>query len=348
MFDSHGSLVFAARRLTAAGLAVASLLLGGCGENPASAPAANGAKPLFKVDLGTDWVAQAEHGGFYQAVATGRYAQAGLDVNIIQGGPGVYPIQSVATNRMAFGMTRSDEVVKAVIEHVPLVIVCAYLQHDPLSILLHEENPVSTFKELDGKTIMTTPGAYWIGYAEAHYGIHFNIQPMNYSLAQFLSDKNFIQQCYVTNEPFYARRAGAKTKTILLSESGYDPYRVIFTSKKFAREHPEVVRAFVAASIAGWEEYINVDPKAGNALIRSVNNDMPDELLTYAVDTLRSKKIALGDAAVGDHNGLLRRRRLQKEVDTLLSLQVMSEPIAVDTFARFDFLPAELQPLAEK
>ncbi|WP_221033131.1 ABC transporter substrate-binding protein [Actomonas aquatica] len=328
------------------GLAVLGLVaLSGCGGGHADETGESG---LPKVTFQTDWYPQAEHGGYYQAVTSGYFADAGIEVDILPGGPGALATQKVATGRADFAMGRSDDVMLAVQEGMPIVIVCALMQHDPQALLLHEENPITSFAELDGKSIMTVPGSGWLVNLEATYDIDINIIPMNYGLAQFMSDKNFIQQCFVTNEPYYVRENGGSPKTMLLANSGYDPYRVIFTSRKYAEAHPDRVRAFINASIKGWETFLNGDATAAKALIASRNEAMHTEFMDFSIAAMKESQLVGGDPAKGERIGALRRSRLASMGDRLHELGILNAPMPVDRYVDFSFLPAELQPLVEQ
>jgi len=316
----------------------------GCGktEEASAAATADGAKPLVKVILQADWYAQAEHGGYYQAVAKGFDKEAGIELIIHQGGPGSFGPQKVATGQAQFSMGRSDDVMLAVQEGLPIVIITALMQHDPQALLLHEENPINSLAELDGKSVMATPGAVWVKYLENRYNMRLNLIPLNYGLAQFMSDKNFIQQCFITNEPFFVRQNGAKPKTLLIAGSGYDPYRVIFTSRKFARENPAAVQAFVNAATRGWHDFLQGDPTPGMALITKDNDKMYEEFMRYSISTMNELQLVAGDPAKGEAIGRLDPRRLEQQGEMLRSTGLLREPMALERFVNFDFLPPEL------
>jgi NitT/TauT family transport system substrate-binding protein len=334
-----------ARTLSGIGSVLLGLLaLGGCSRPPPTTTAA-GAAPT-KVRFQTDWYPQAEHGGHYQALARGFYAEAGLDVEIMPGGPGAFVAQKLATGQADLAMGRGDDVFLAVSQGLPLLIVAALMQHDPQCLLLHEENPVSSFADLNGKAIMAAPGATWIEHVKARYRIDFSLIPLNYGLAQFMSDKAFIQQAFITNEPFYVRQAGARPKTLLIADSGCDSYRVIITSQRFARENPEAVRAFVAQSIRGWDDFLRGDPAPGKALIAARNEKMSDEFMGYSIEAMRRYRLVEGHADRGERTGLLTRRRLQEQIDLLATLKILERPLTVDQAVSFDFLPPELRALA--
>lgn len=339
----HRRYIPSLRTLAFVGLLAGATLLAGCGK---SSSKESGAPAL--IELQSDWYAQGEHGGYYQAVAKGFYKEAGINVEIRQGGPGNYPAQLVATGQVAFAMGTSDGIVLAVKEGLPLVIVCAYMQHDPQALLLHEENPINSFKELDGKTIMAVVGVPWLGYLQKKFGITLNVIPLNFGLAQFMADKNFIQQCFVSNEPFFVRQAGGKPKALLIADSGYDPYRVIFTSQKFAREHPEAVRAFVAASIKGYQDYLHGDPSPGNQLITARNPNMTGDLVNYSRQSVIERKLVEGFADKPERIGLITKKRMREQVETLVQLQMLKTSVPLESFVNFDFMPAEYRELVNQ
>jgi NitT/TauT family transport system substrate-binding protein len=229
------------------------LLLAGCGRKQPGAGAELTGNALQKIRFQTDWYPQAEHGGFYQALAKGYYRDAGLDVEIISGGPGATVAQRMISGAADIGMSRSDDVALFVADGKPFVIIGVTFQHDPQAILLHEENPVNTFADLDGKTIMAVPGSAWISFLKRCYHIDFSIIPSNFGIARFMADRAFIQQCFITNEPYYVRANGGKPKTLLISDSGFDPYRVYMTTRRYARENERALRNFVAASTAAGQ-----------------------------------------------------------------------------------------------
>lgn len=327
--------------ILASGL-TAGLFLAGCGKSDTT----ESGLPLVKFQ--TDWYPQAEHGGYYQALTAGYYAEAGLEVDIIAGGPGSLGTQKVATGRADFAMGRSDDVMLAVQEGLPIVIVCALMQHDPQALLLHASNPVESWEDMDGKTVMSTPGAAWALNLEARYGISINLIPMNYGLAQFMADENFIQQCFITNEPFFVRANGIEPKTMLLAQEGYDPYRVIFTSRRYAAQYPERVKAFVAASIKGWESFLDGDNTAAKAMIAERNDAMSNDFMEFSIAAMKENHLIRGRPGLGEANGLIKRERIAAEATSLHELGILREPLAVEQVAMFEFLPDELQPLVDQ
>jgi NitT/TauT family transport system substrate-binding protein len=251
----------AALRLTA--LLLAALGASACGRQeatPPATPAAPATEARRKVVLQTDWFPQAEHGGFYQALAKGFYAQAGLDVEIWPGGPGAGIKLKVARGDADFGMLRSDDLMLAAAQGMPLIMVAATLQHDPMALMVHEDSPVKTFADLDGRVVIGNVGMAWFPFLEKKFGITIHRRQNTYVLAEFLANPATIQQCMVTSEPFFARQQGREVRTLPLASAGYDSYHAIFTRRNLVREAPETVRAFVHASIRGWRDYLDGDP----------------------------------------------------------------------------------------
>jgi NitT/TauT family transport system substrate-binding protein len=299
-------------------------------------------QPLRKVQFQLDWYPAAEHGGHFQAVAKNYYRDAGLDVMIVSGGPGASGMQKVAMGQLEFAMGRADDVILAVERGLPLLIVGAQMQHDPQSIMVHDESPVKSFRDLDGKSIMASPGSNWIAFLQARYGISFGVFPIDFGMARFMADKNFIQQCFISNEPYFVGLHGVKARALLIADAGYDPYRVIFTSRTFARDHPEAVRAFMAGSIRGWIDFLHGDATEARARIEHENPSQSQPLIDYSIATMKSHKLVEGDPAKGERMGLITRARLTDLVGLLVELKVLDAPVPLEKFASFDFLPAEL------
>ena len=194
---------------------------------------------------------------------------------------------------------------------------------------------------------MATPGVYWMDYLRLKYHLELREIPLNYGLAQFMSDRTFIQQCFLTNEPYYVTKNGGHPRTIRLSESGYDPYRVIFTTQAYLKEHREAVRAFVEASLRGWDDFMNGDPGPAKASIMKLNENMSDEFINFSMKAMRDEKIIFGKPEAGERLGMITRRRLQDQVDTLAQLKIIPQLIPLEKFVRFDLLPPELQQAVE-
>jgi NitT/TauT family transport system substrate-binding protein len=324
-----------------------AVLLGGCGRSPepAAAPAAAGPQ-LEKFQFQLDWYPVAEHGGYFEALVKGYYRDAGLDVTILPGGPGAFPVAAVGTGHVAMAMGTCDDAILAVSQGLPLLIVGAQMEHDPQAVMVHADDPVRSFPDLNGRSVMAIPAAHWVAYVQAHYRIQFNTIPMDYGMGQFFANKTFIQQCFISSEPYYAEMQGVKTRTLLVASGGYDPYRVIFTSRAFAASHPAAVRAFVAASIRGWHEYLHGDAAAARAKIQGENPAQTTPLMDYSIATLKRYQLVEGDPAKGERAGLITPARMTTLVQTLVDLKLLDAPLPLDRFVSFDFLPADPAPSA--
>lgn len=255
-----------------------------------------------KLSFGTDWKAQAEHGGFYQALATGLYAQRGLDVTIRQGGPQVNHAQLLAAGRLDVNMASNSFIpLNFVREKIPMVAVAALFQKDPQVLIAHAGQGNDSLPALKGKPILIgsdTRVGSWL-FLKARFGYtDEQIRPYTFNVAPFLADKQAVQQGYLTSEPLTIRKAGATPVVHLLADHGYPSYAAVLqTSRQLADEKPEVVQAFVDASILGWQSYLNGDPGPANAQIKRDNPDMTDELLAYGRDRMKEYGIVdSGDA----------------------------------------------------
>jgi NitT/TauT family transport system substrate-binding protein len=308
-----------------------------------SAPpaAADSAKPLTKVILQTDWYAEAEHGGFYQALLKGYYREAGLDVEILQGGPSTRPQQVVATGQADFAIGRSDDVIIFASRGVPLVMVGALMQRDPQALMFHHESGIRGFKDLDGRNIMAVPGSNFIPIIERIFHIKLSITPSDFGMSRFLADKNFVQQCFITNEPYFVRKQGANVETLLLSDSGFSPYRVWYARQRLIDEHPEVVRAFTAASIRGWQDYIAGDATATQARLTALNPKMEPDFLEYSLHTMQESKLVTGDPNKGEVVGQIRPERIAEQLRQLAEIAPFEHPVTLAEVFDGRFLPAE-------
>lgn len=261
-------------------LLLISAAVTGCKGN---APADDVSRVTFQLD----WYPQPEQGGFYEALLKGYYKQEGLDIVIQPGGPYSVAEQQVSTDAAQFAMGSSDRLLEADSQGQSLVAVGATMQHDPQGLMLHTSSPVQSFTDLESHTVALKPGSTWFEYLVAHYKLK-NVRqtPATYSVANFLQDPDYIQQIFVTSEPYFARRAGAQVRTLLISDTGYDPYRVFFTRRDFLADHPDIVAKFVRASLHGWRDYI-ADPSSVNAELLKLNPALSTDQMQFTATALR-------------------------------------------------------------
>jgi NitT/TauT family transport system substrate-binding protein len=284
--------------------------------------AVHAADPV-KVRLVTDWYPQPEHGGFYHALIKGYYKEVGLDVEILPGGPNTFAIQRVATRAGEFGMGSTDDILMANDRGIPVVAVGATMQHDPQGIMVHDSSSVRDFPDLEGRTIAVGPGVAWLPYLIKRYQLkNLKERAHNYSVGSFLKDPDYIQQCFVTSEPYFATVGGANPRVLLIKDSGYDPYRVFFTRRDVIQKQPEVVRAFVTASIRGWRDYLD-DPAATHAEISRRNPELTPDKMDFSLKALKENRFVTGDPARGDVHGQFTAERWKFQFDTLKDLGVL-------------------------
>jgi NitT/TauT family transport system substrate-binding protein len=298
-----------------------TLLVAGCKSQPAQS---NGLAP---VKLQLDWYPQPEHGGFFTAQLQGYYKAEGLDVTLLPVPQYGSVALMVAGGKADLGLGSSDQVLEWDSNGLPLLAVAATMQHDPQAIMVHPSSNVHDFKDLEGHTVAALPGATWLKYVISRYNLH-NVRetPSTLSIANFLSDPDYVQQIFITSEPFFAKQAGAQVRTIMISGSGYDPYRVQFTTRDFAALHPDLVAKFVRASIRGWQEYLK-NPDPTNAYLLKLNPALNPAQEAFTVQALRDGRFVTGEDPSGSQTGHMTAQRWQASYDQLKSLGILHGPV---------------------
>src|SRR5436309_12475760 len=266
------------------------------------AMALGGGAAAETVNFGTDWKAEAEHGGFYQAIATGIYQRHRLEVNLRPGGPQVNHAQLLAAGMLDFNIASNSFVpLNFARENIPMVAVAAIFQKDPSVLIAHPGQGIDSLAQLKGKPIMIgsdTRVTAWQFLKQKFGYTDDQIRPYTFSVAPFLVDKKAVQQGYLSSEPYTIEKEGVHPVVMLLADSGYSSYGcIIQTSVKLTQEKPDLVQRFIDASIEGWYSYLYDDPSPGNALIKRDNAEMTDALIAYGVDKIKQYGIVdSGDA----------------------------------------------------
>ena len=251
-----------------------------------------------KIVFATDWLAQAEHGGFYQAVAEGLYKKHGLDVTIKMGGPQVNGLQLLAANQIDVAMADGLQVLWAAEEAGPVVAVAACFQKNPTVIIAHPG--VAKIEDLKGKPIAIGAASnttFWPWLKQKYGFTDGQKRPYGFSVQPFLADRALSQQGFATSEPFSIEKAGVTPVVFLLADLGYPPYsEVLAVTRSNLIRRQDALRRFVLASAEGWKSYL-ANPAPGNALIKKDNPQMSDELLAYGVRKMREYGIVAGGSA---------------------------------------------------
>jgi NitT/TauT family transport system substrate-binding protein len=292
--------------------------------------------------LQLDWVAEPEHGGFYQALAKGYFRDVGLDVTIDQGGPNAFGLQKVATGQAQVGQGDSTNVLLAINQGVPVIQVAALFQNDPSVLMLHADNPVKRFEDLDGKTIMARPEWAFLPYLKNKYHINFSIIPTNFAVGNFIANPNFIQQGFYTAEPFYIVKGGAKYPKFLYAwDAGFDAYTSLFANRAWAEQHAPQLRAFLAAYIRGWKDYLEGDPAPAHALMKKLNANDSDDFLAFARKMIIEGKLAVGRNATDDSLvGRITPERFAIQIHQLEELGILPKgKLTVDQVMTTQYLP---------
>jgi NitT/TauT family transport system substrate-binding protein len=297
---------------------------------------------LTPLRLQLDWYPQPEHGGVFTAQMLGYYKAEGLDVTLLPLPEYGSTAQLVSTGKADIGLGSSDQILEWDSNGLPLIAIAATMQHDPQAIMVHKDSPIHDFKDLEGHTISAQTGATWLKYVTSRYNLH-NVRqiPSTLSIANFLADPNYVQQIFVTSEPFFAKQAGAEVRTLLISSSGYDPYRVQFTTRDYASEHPDVVAKFVRASIRGWQEYLR-NPGPANALLLKLNPALNPAQEAYTAQALRDGGFITGASGSSgsevDQTGQMTAARWRTSYEQLKSLGILEGPLDPATAYTLKFL----------
>ncbi|MBU59487.1 MAG: nitrate ABC transporter substrate-binding protein [Alcanivorax sp.] len=320
-------------RRTVAGLVLGAGLLG---------TGVAGAEELTELTFGTNWFAQAEHGGFYQAKATGIYEKYGLDVSIEMGGPQVNNVQLLLAGKQDVTMGYPIRNIKSLVQDLPVVTIAAPFQSDPQALLAHPH--VKSLEEIKGKPVYVFSGAkqtFW-PWLEANYGFTDDmIRPYTFSVQPFLADDSVVQQGYVTSEPYAMEKGGVTPSIFLFAEYGYPPYaQTLETTRDMVAEQPEVLRKFVQASMEGWKSYFE-NPAPGNELIKQDNPEMTDEQIAFGIDKMKEYGLVSGGDAQEKGLGVMTDERWKATFDFMAKAGMVPEDLDYKQAYTLEFLPEE-------
>jgi NitT/TauT family transport system substrate-binding protein len=303
---------------------------------------------LFPLTVQLDWVAEPEHGGFYQAQAKGFFRDEGLDVTIIPGGPNAFVMPKIATGQADIGQADSTNTLLQIAEGVPLIQIGAVFQDDPSGLLVHPASSVHRFEDLQGKTIIARPEWAFLAFLKKKYGLDFNIVPQNFSVAAFLGNKEAIQQGYYIAEPYHIVHAGGRMPRFLSTwDAGFRAYAVLITNRKFARGHPAELRAFLRAYIRGWRDYLEGDPTPAHEALKKANPGNTDDFMAFSRRMIIDEKLVTGrDPGNGPQQiGRLDPARFAQQIQQLEELGILAKgKVTVGQAMTTEFLPYLIKP----
>ncbi|WP_129991798.1 MULTISPECIES: ABC transporter substrate-binding protein [unclassified Rahnella] len=278
-----------------------------------------------KIALLTSWYAQAEQGGYYQALATGLYKRYGLDVSIQSGGPQINGMQLLLSKRADVIIGYDLQLLESVQRGFQAKAIAAPFQYDPQGLLTHAS--VTSLDGLKDKTILVSSSGQstWWPWLRARYQLSdAQVRPYTFNIQPFVADENVAQQAYVSSEVFQAQKAGVKSNFFLFSEHGYPPYGgILITRPDLISSRKDAMAKFVRASMEGWVSYLQ-NPAPGNALIKKDNPKMTDDLLDWGVEQIKAHHLIDGGDATTQGWGTMTQARWQKTRDFMVSAKLLN------------------------
>jgi NitT/TauT family transport system substrate-binding protein len=298
-----------------------------------------------KVRFGTNWLAQAEHGGYYQAVADGTYAKYGLDVTIVQGGP-------QANNRLLLPVGRIDfymggnmiQAFAAVEQNIPTIVVGAIFQKEPQVLIAHPGQGFDKFADLkkSNSIFVSKEGlASYYQWMKAEFGFkEEQVKPYTFNAQPFLADKQSVMQGYLSSEPYAIEKAaGFKPKVFLLADEGFDTYSTtIETRTELVQKSPDMVKRFVEASIIGWYNYLYGDNKLANAAIKKENPDMTDDKIAVGIALMKEYGIVDSGDTLKSGIGAMSDARMKSFFDKMVKAGVVKASVDYKKSYTLDFV----------
>jgi len=288
------------------------------------------AQKLDRLSFNTDWRAQAEHGGYYQAIAAGLYKARGIELDLQPGGPSLNIGQMLLAGRVDMIMSNSFEAFTYVREQAPFFTIASIFQKDPQVMIAHPGTGFDSFEKMRGRPLLISNGSrstFW-PYLRKKYGLSdAQLRPYNFNMAPFLADPQAIQQGFVTSEAYsIAQALGKQPEVLLIADAGFSAYQTtIAISKKLAAEKKELIQRFVDATLEGWAQYLGGGPatEAANALIKRDNPEQTDDRIQYAVKELNARGIIRSGDALSGGIGAMSDARWQGFYDSMVDVDVL-------------------------
>ena len=303
------------------------------------------AQTLDRLSIQTDWRAQAEHGGYYQAIAAGLYRQAGIDCDLRQGGPSLNTSQLLLAGRVDMIMSSSFEAFTYIREEAPFFTIAAIFQKDPQVLIGHPDTGLDGFDKLKGRPLLIGAGGrvtYW-PFLRHKYGLSDSqVRPYNFNMAPFLADRNVVQQGFLSSEPYsIAQALGRPPVVLLIADAGFSAYQTtIAVSRRMASEKKDLVKRFVDASLEGWAQYLKGGPgvAAANALIKQANPEQTDDRIDYAIRVLNERGIVLSGDALQGGIGAMSAERWKSFYESMTEVDVLPRGLDVARAYSLEFV----------
>jgi NitT/TauT family transport system substrate-binding protein len=291
------------------------------------------AQQLDKVTFATNWVAQAEHGGFYQALVDGTYKKYGLDVTILPGGPNVNHRLQLLAGKIEFYMSANSlQAFDAAAQNVPTLVVASMFQKDPQVLIAHPDQGIEKFTDLKNLTLLISKEgiASYFQWMKHDFGFsESKVKPYTFNPQPFLADKKTAMQGYVTSEPYAIEtQGGFKPKVFLIADQGWDSYSTLIeTRRDLVAKKPDLVQRFVDASAIGWANYLYGDNSAANARIRKDNPEMTDARIAYSIAKMKEYGIVDSGDTIKGGIGAMTDARMKSFFDKMVASGVVKGSI---------------------
>ena len=288
------------------------------------------AQALDKVSFATNWLAEAEHGGFYQAVVDGTYAKYGLDVTIVPGGPQANNRLLLIAGKVDFFMgANMIQALDAVKEGIPTRVVASMFQKDPIIYMSHPGMGLDRIEDL------SKASAYFVAkdnlvtvfqWARQAYGFREEkVKPYAFNPAPFIADRSSVQQGYLTSEPYEVEKQGGfRPNVFLVADYGWDSYSTTIEARAdtLAR-NPALVQRFVDASIVGWYHYLYGDDAAANAAIKRDNPEITDGQIAFSIARMKEYGVVDSGDSLTMGVGAMTDARMKSFFDKMVAAGVV-------------------------
>ncbi len=321
-------------------------LLQKIGFTMAAILASTSAYALDEVKFGTNWLAQAEHGGYYQAVADGTYEKYGLKVEIVQGGPQAANRALLLAGKIDFYMAGNMlQPLNALAEDIPVIEIAAIFQKDPQVLIAHPDQGLEKFEDLAKlpTIFMGKDGfaSYFQWMKSAYKGFRDEqYKPYTFNPGPFLADSQSAQQGYITSEPFAIETEGGfKPKLFLLADAGFETYSTLIEARKdFVAEHQDLTQRFVDATIEGWYNYMYGDNTAANELIKKDNPEITDAQIAFSIKTMKEFGLVESGEALDKGIGCMTDEKQKGFYDTMVDAGVVKPGIDITDVYTTEFV----------